>query len=161
MVQMSSNHDFAFSLPTPTEPLRLHKHSHKVDIEEGSQRESKCVIIQDAFDSNSARDSSGRNRYMEDSQIHHEPRPTSLSEMETSISSISSGWQSSYDFETRGSSNLPSGSIATNSPSQNPSQKVYYLPDSPGGVMGNFVPMDSANTARPQAIIRDGGYHDA
>ena len=157
---MSSNQNFAFSPPTPTEPLRLYKHSHKVSIQEGSPHESHNAYVQEAPNLNPKqyppRVSSIRNPYMENPQTHHDSDPKTSSPRESWTSSFSSGWRSSYNTETNSSSHLNSDSAATASSSR----KTFYLPDSPEGVMGNFIPMDSTNMARPQVNSHGGKYHN-
>ena len=156
---MSPKQDFAFSPPTPTEPLRLYKHSHKVNIEERYPRESQNAYVQDAKDmSQSAhqpRLSPIRNRDMEESQMHHESRPETSISTESLTSSISSGWRSSYNTESNSSSHLLSGST----PTILSSHKAQYIPDSPGGVMGNFIPMDTMNMTCPQESVSGGRQH--
>jgi len=157
---MSSNQGSAFSPPTPTEPLRLYKKFHKVSVHEGSLRESHTACIQDvpnlSSNTHPPRISSFRNRYMEGPQSNLES-DANASSTESLISSISSGWRSSYNTEGKGSSHFHSITAATTSSSY----KAQYLPDSPEGVMGNFIPIDSTNMARPQANSRDGRSHDA
>lgn len=159
IVQMSSNQGFWFSPPTPTEPLRLHKHSHKVSIEESSPRESHNAYIQDAADlgpsTHPLRTSSTRNHYTQESQPYHESRPTRHSPT-SQASSISSGWGSSCNTETNNSSTLPSISAQTNSSSY----KAQFIPDSPEGVMGNFIPMDPESMTNTQANAPRGSLND-